>query len=320
MNSRAAPITLALITLAAVAAILVWSTRPSSPDPTSTGPNRINSAAPHPAPSDSTSPPRLAVLSPALAVILSDLGVAPSIVARHGYDMVLDKSIPSCGDQSGVDYESLLSVRPTHVFIEWGSRPLPDRLVELAKSHAWNVRPFTLLSLDDVTRTLTDLSAALKDSGLDVSARSTALAAALNDSMRPRANLEHLGGVLMLMSVRPPAALGPGSVHHEILTRLGAASALTKPSPYVELDAEDVCHLAPGVIVLITPRAVGAAPVAKNTPEARRALLGPLSSLDIPAVKLDRIIVIDDPLSLLPTTRLTDFAKQLGDQLEALAR
>ncbi len=315
MNSRAAPITLALITIAAVAAILVWSTRPGTPSATPTRPE------PPVTPSDiDKGPPRLAVLSPALAVMLSDLGVGPSIVARHGYDMVLDKSIPSCGDQSGIDYESLLSVRPTHVFIEWGSRPLPDRLVELSKSHAWNVRAFTLLSLDDVTRSLTDLSAALKDSGVDVSANSSALASALNDSMRPRAGLDRLGSVLMLMSVRPPAALGPGSFHHEILTRLGAVAALTKPSPYVELDAEDVRHLAPGVIVLITPRGTGAAPVAKDTPDARRALLGPLSSLDIPAVRLDRVIVIDDPLSLLPTTRLADFAKQIGDQLEALAR
>lgn len=79
-------------------------------------------------------------------------------------------------------------------------------------------------------------------------------------------------------------------------------------------------HLAPGVIVLVTPRAAGAAPVVKDTPEARRLLLGPLSALDIPAVQSDRIIVIDDPLALLPTTRLADFAKELGDRLEALAR
>lgn len=317
MNSRAAPITLALLTLAAVAAIIFYSI-----PPTNTGNNASSATQPaHGVETPSAkSPLRIAVLSPALAVMLTDLGVAPSIVARHGYDMVLDKSLPSCGDQSGIDYESLLSVRPTHVLIEWGSRPLPERLVELSNSHAWNVRAFTLLSLEDVTRSLVDLSAALKDAGLDVSEKSAALAATLNDSMRPRPDLARLGGVLLLMSVRPPAALGPESVHHEILTRLGATAALTKPSPYVELDAEDVRHLAPDVIVLVTPRATGAMPVAKDTPEARRLLLGPLSSLDIPAVQGDRIIVIDDPLALLPTTRLADFAKELGDQLEALAR
>jgi len=317
VNPRAAPMTLALLTLAAVAAIIFYSVRP-----TNTGNRAPSAARPARAVETSTakSPPRLAVLSPALAVTLTDLGAAPSIVGRHGYDMVLDKSLPSCGDQSGIDYESLLSVRPTHVLIEWGSRPLPERLVELSASHAWNVRAFTLLSLDDVTRSLLDLSATLNDAGLDTSEKSAALAATLNDSMRPRPSIARLGGVLMLMSVRPPAALGPGSVHHEILTRLGATAALAKPSPYVELDAEDVRHLAPGVIVLVTPRAVGAAPVAQDTPEARRLLLGPLSSLDIPALRDDRIIVIDDPLALLPTTRLADFAKQLGDRLEALAR
>ncbi|MCC6971158.1 MAG: hypothetical protein IT434_13170 [Phycisphaerales bacterium] len=317
MNSRAAPITLALLTLAAAATILFYSLRPTNINNAATG-----AAPPAHAVETPTAkpPPRIAVLSPALAVMLSDLGAAPSIVARHGYDMILDKSLPSCGDQSGIDYESLLSVRPTHVLIEWGSRPLPERLVELSASHAWNVRAFTLLSLDDVTRSLVELSTTLKDARLDVSERSAALAATLGDSTRPRPDLARLDGVLLLMSVRPPAALGPGSVHHEILTRLGATAALTKPSPYVELDTEDVRHLAPGVIVLVTPRAAGAAPVAKDTPEARRLLLGPLSALDIPAVQSDRIIVIDDPLALLPTTRLADFAKQLGDRLEALAR
>ncbi|MBL8760109.1 MAG: hypothetical protein JNL50_02300, partial [Phycisphaerae bacterium] len=71
MNSRAALITLALITLGAFAAILLWSLRPGSPvkdapagnppghTPTSTTPSETRKAS-----------PRLAVLSPALAVML----------------------------------------------------------------------------------------------------------------------------------------------------------------------------------------------------------------------------------------------------------
>lgn len=321
MNPRAVPVMLALLTLVVVVMALVWSVRPG-PRPGDAAAGRSIPAGSIAAPSENVNraTPRVAVLSPALGVMMVDLGASGVIVGRHGYDMVLDKSLPSCGDQSGVDYESLLSVRPTHVLIEWGSRPLPERLVELSSSRGWKVRTFTLLSLDDVTRSLADLAATLNDAGLDVSDRSASLSESLDRSMRPRPGLGRLGGVLMLMSVRPPAALGPGSVHHEILTRLGATPSLTKPSPYVELDTEDVRHLAPGVIVLVTPRAIGATPVAADTREARLSLLGPLSTLDIPAVRDDRVIVIDDPLALLPTTRLADFAKELGDGLEALAR
>lgn len=303
---RAVPITLALLTLVSVAVLLVWIMRP---------PVAATNISP---PAPVAHRPRLVVLSPALAVMLVDLGVESDIVGRHGYDMVLDRSIPSCGDQSGIDYESLLAARPTHVFVEWGSRPLPERLVELSRSHAWAVRPFTLLSLDDVRKSIATLSESLAGAGLDVSAKAASLSGELDRSMSPRPGLDRLGTVLMLMSVRPPAALGPGSVHHEILTRLGARSSLASGAPYVELDAEDVRHLAPGVLVLFVPRAPGSPPTAHDTPEARLALLGPLASLDLPVIRDARVIVIDDPLALLPTTRLASVARQLGDELQAM--
>ena len=71
------------------------------------------------------------MLSPALAVIVRDLGLEANIVARHGFDIVLDKSIPVAGDQSGLDYEILLTAKPTHVLLEWGQREIPRRLGEL---------------------------------------------------------------------------------------------------------------------------------------------------------------------------------------------
>ena len=59
---------------------------------------------------------RLAVLSPALSATLVRMGLAEHIVARHAYDMVLDRSVPSAGDESALDVEALIrrwtSIRP----------------------------------------------------------------------------------------------------------------------------------------------------------------------------------------------------------------
>ena len=51
----------------------------------------------------SEQPPRIVVLSPALGVMLTDLGLAGHVVGRHGWDTLLDQSLPVCGDQTGLD-------------------------------------------------------------------------------------------------------------------------------------------------------------------------------------------------------------------------
>ena len=71
--------------------------------------------------------PRLAVLSPAFAATLADLGCADLIVARHAYDIALEKTVPVCGDQGGINYEVLVRANPTHVILESNTQPPPER-------------------------------------------------------------------------------------------------------------------------------------------------------------------------------------------------
>jgi hypothetical protein len=104
-----------------------------------------------------SSQPRVVVLSPALAITLKDLGLEHMIVGRHGYDLVLDKSLPVCGDQAGIDYEALIRAKPTHVVLQWGARPLPDRLTELATTYDWIVVNQELLTLSDVRASTVEL-------------------------------------------------------------------------------------------------------------------------------------------------------------------
>jgi len=266
---------------------------------------------------------RIVVLSPALAVTLVDLGLESHIVGRHGFDYVLDKDVPVCGDQAGIDFESLVEARPTHVLTEWGRRPLPDRLIGLADEQGWVVRNVELLSLEQVAASVVEM-ATLFDGWID--ARRPALEEApdaeaqeMVERMVPRRERAFEGRVLLLWPTNPPAAVGPGSFHHEVLERVGGVPAIESGSAYIELDAESVLSLAPDGIIVISPRGVGEAPASVEWPDVE-ALLGVVATLEVPAISDRRVAVIDDPLALTPSTAMIDFGREVRAILEAWSR
>ncbi|MCC7388383.1 MAG: hypothetical protein IT431_06405 [Phycisphaerales bacterium] len=252
-----------------------------------------------PAPAGQTQP-RIVVLSPALAVILTDMGLAPEIVGRHGWDRVLDPAIPVCGEQQAINYEALHRARPTHVLTEWGSRELPARLTGTAQRDGFMLRDFRLLTLADIDKAAGALAEMFPHADADDGiARFHALVAS------PAPEPVWTGRVLLLMGVSPITALGPGSAHHELLERAGGVPALTEGSPYMTLHAEDVLRLAPDAIVLIR---TGNAEAHADPLDA----LGPaIRGLDIPAVADRRVALLDDPLALIPSTRLGALADEL---------
>ena len=257
----------------------------------------------------SEQPPRIVVLSPALGVMLTDLGLAGRVVGRHGWDTLLDQSLPVCGDQTGLDYEALLRADPTHILTEWGTRELPAQLNTLAAKHDWDLQDFRLLSLADVA----SVSARLRE---------------LFPNAEPAESIERFdqlmtapvpaplwrGRVLLLMSTSPVAAIGPGSAHHELLLRVGGVPAITEGSPFMPLHAEDVLRISPDAIILLQPRS-GSGDTQSSAPVA----LNGLASLAIPAIEHGRVVRIDHPLGLLPSTRLIEVADSMDEALRRWA-
>lgn len=269
--------------------------------------------------------PRVVALSPAAAVTLRDLGLAPNIVGRHAYDMVLDPALPSCGDQLGLDFENLLRVQPTHIIIQWGKRDLPARLTQLAAEHSWTITtydPLTLADLRTDTQRLATLFAGVP--GFD-SANASRLSAEFDRAFAKRSpDLARAGKVLLLWSTSPPAALGPGSWHHQILQAIGGTPAIAEGAASISLDQEDTIKLAPDAIVLIIPRDRDATPAPSPTQPmdaaTRTKLLGPLASLDLPAIRTNHVALIDDPLAHTPSTAMIRFADELAEVLASWAK
>lgn len=271
-----------------------------------------------PAPPRPDGAPRLAVLSPGIAVMLRDLGMAEAVVGRHAFDLVLPAEVPSCGDQNGLDYEALISVRPTHVLLQQDARGSPDRLRALAARFSWDVRVYPLLRLDDIALAIADLRGI---GGAPISSAADDLERRWAASIRRREEpLGNAGRVLLLAAVNPFSALGPGSWHHQILERLGGTPAITEGAPYISMDAEDVLALAPDAIVLILPRAPDAPAAPEPSLDALKELLGRVGRLDIPAVRHGRVALIDDPLAHTPSTAMIGLADRLADILGRWSR
>ncbi len=276
-----------------------------------------------PAPPAPAGAARVAALSPALAVMLRDLGKGHLIVARHGFDAWSDPALPVAGDQQGFDYEALLRVKPTHVLLQWGGKALPDRLTALAATHGWSVRDVPLLTLDDVEHGAEALFQL--DSPAGTAWRDSPLARRMRAAWRAREpSPARAGPVLLLYSAAPPTALGPGSFHHQLLERIGGVPALREGSPFMRLDAEDAARLRPATIVLVRPGDAGtgraAGPRWRILSEAeRREQLGALNGLAIPAVVSARVGVLTHPLAAVPGTNLIDLADDLAEVLAALA-
>lgn len=294
-------------------------------------------AAPSAAPASGESAsgqPRIVALSPAVAVMLRDLGHEGSVVARHAYDRVLPPSVPVAGDQGGVDYEVVLAVRPTHVVTEFGEQGVPERLGALAREHGWVLMDVRLRSLDEIAGVADDL--ALLFGGepprgareVDPSAwlsRFDLPSARLAEAWRDRGPAVRGAGRVLLLVDGGEGALGPGSFHHELLVRLGGTPALTEGGPWQTLDAEDVLRLAPDAIIVYVPEDEPGAEAARfveppgpDAAEVRRRL-GRAADLPIPAVERGRVALIYDRLALMPATSLAQTADQTADALSSFS-
>lgn len=330
--TRPAKATLLLIAIAAAAVVVaVWLLMPTrKPGPNGTNPGTAHATTQPPPrvptfpdvpPSSEPDGPRIVLLSPAFAVTARDMGLEKFIVGRHAYDVVLDPSLPVCGDQSGIDYEALLRARPSRIWIEWGSRPLPARLAELASQNSWAITTLNALSIEDVQAAARELKqrvvAPLSARGLLPTNAGDDVLASLDRAGSKRFETPPPGRVLLLGATDPPSAFGPGAVHYEILRRMGATPAITEGSPYITLDAEDVLRLAPDVIVIVEPRD-RATPSGPRDIASLKARLGRVGTLEVPAVKKGRLGLIDDPLCQMPSTAMARFADELEAELKRM--
>jgi len=291
-----------------------------------------DTSTPIPPPTDqtrSTDQRRIVTLSPALTQMVVDMGFADQIVGVAQQDNAAPENTPVVGTYQNPDFEKLLSLKPTHVLTMTDKGKTPAKLTDMAVDGQ-----FVLASYDAPERIL-DLSQILLLGSptaqviggsapfdpsvagslylvLDAYDEAGALVERMQRQLQFLKNTTSAGNanqrVLMLLSTDPTMAVGPDTVHNDLLyghvqAQNAAASAMVGAPTY---DREKLVSLRPDVIVLLAP---GDPPLQSIDDDPR---LAPFRDLDIPAVNKKRIHLVNHPLTLLPSSSLPVVAAEIA--------
>lgn len=235
--------------------------------------------------------------------MLIDLGLENVIVGRHGWDRELDASLPVVGDQTGVDYEALARVRPTHVLIQQTATETPQLLFDLASKRGWAVVSLPLLALDDIPRAVDTLHREF--ASIDgVGDRAAAIVERMDAAWRPRPELNaRAGRTLCVYWTSPIGVAGPGSFHHDLLKRMGVEALPVSGAPFITLDLEDLRRMNPDSIIFLST---------DITDENLPAIVDDWRRLGLSALESGRVAALSDPRFLTPSTAMIDLADAIA--------
>jgi len=245
--------------------------------------------------------PTVVSLTPAVTQMLIDMGKRDHLV---GVSAVDDKSLglPACGRFNDPDVAKILSLGADVGVTEsprGDGQDVPDLLKIAADRGKFKlvVMPNSR-SIEDVKRALTDsdfgLGKAMDDAGAAERARD--LMSARLDLVHAAVDKQRAPRVLMLIDPATLGALGPGATHDEMLRFAGGRNAIADlNTSYARLQIEQVQKdIRPDVVLIFEP---GGASIADNDPRLRV-----LKHLAVSAVTNNRIVVIDHPSAMLPST------------------
>ncbi|MFI4859598.1 MAG: ABC transporter substrate-binding protein [Phycisphaerales bacterium JB063] len=255
----------------------------------------------------STQALRIVSLSPAVTRMIIDMGGRDLLVGVAQHDDV-SLGLPVCGNYLDPDVERILSLEPDLILTESGVQPTSARLAELEMAGVFEVVALPHMeSVGDVADALThpehglgvllNMPDAAQHARERLDARLALIAELVEDRPRPR--------VLMLLTTDPLGAIGGGVTHDQLLAMAGGDNVLADADAgYVLIDRQMLIDdLRPDVILLIDPN--GAA--LREGDDRLRSLEG----LPIPAMTDSRVVVIDHPQALLPSTSLPELLGQM---------
>lgn len=248
---------------------------------------------------------RIVTLSPAIAEIVSGIGVMDDIVAVSDYTLYPKALIerPKVGGYMTLSLESVLSHKPTLVIGLSYQRPF------LAKLQAFGIKTQTvrLESIDDIKESITLLAALLDHP--DAGKR---LSAAIDSSLKNAPKLPKSRSVLIVFAnssslIRGVYVAGHDLFFEEILQACGATNAYTTDySLQPVLNTEGIIATDPDNVLLLLGAKDAAIPF-----EVKAQWQG----LPIKAAKEHKIKVIKNDFILIPSQRI---AKSITTICEAL--
>ena len=265
---------------------------------------------------DVTNELRIVTYAPAITQMLIDLGFTDQLVAVAKYDFAAPPGLPIVGTYLNPDLETLLAIEPTHVLMMTGKEGAPRRLKDLAAAGRFELATYSSpTTVEAVARILYDDQTLdggqpQKPISLGVVLRAAQRAKEVSDRMLTAlASLSelqadvHKPSVLMVIGTNPIMACGPGTVHDQLLRMVGGSNAAADAKVGAPTyDRESLLGMQPEVILMLFPMAE---PLLAIDEDPR---LASFRRLPLKAVRDRQIVLINDPLVLLPSSSLVRIA------------
>lgn len=183
---------------------------------------------------------RIVSMSPGISHTVIDAGFGEHIVGRSPFCFLVDQETPVVGDLRTIDYERLLKLAPTHVFVQQTVSGVDIHLLELADQGKFELFAWPLDHLSDIRRTFGDLTEMFGDRRMEV-------------EMSLASSCELPSPLLVItQGVEGNAGLSFGSDTYidDLMQVLGVENAV-KQSGWISLSLEDIGRLNPKAIVVI---------------------------------------------------------------------
>ena len=209
-----------------------------------------------PAPVEHTDELRIISLSPALTGILEDVGLGDSLVGRSSWCVLRTRDqseVPAVGDLHDRNWEAIIRLQPSHVFIQADSTDQDASLLGLSQEHDWSLHAWPLRDVVDIKRVLDELPVAItseRPAFDETRDRCSTLSGELDDVMMPTTAGEGLR-ILIVNDQVPPLAWGQRTYLDEMLDTTGAQNVIRQEG-WKQLSIEDVVRLEPDLILVVS--------------------------------------------------------------------
>ncbi len=228
---------------------------------------------------------RIVSFSPSITATIVDIGGAELVVGRSAFCSSVEPTVPVVGDLYAVDYERLLRLQPTKVFVQKTEAAIDSHLVELAKQQHFSLHSWRCDRIDEIATMHDDLQQLLTIEGPSMTVLLKKVASAMPETI-----------LIMTPGSDGNAGLSFGKETYldDLLHMMGGTNVLND-SGWVSLSLEDIARLNPGAILVVS-----------DTPFEPSAAL---TSLEIPI----KTFIHEDVL--IPSSRIVDVAQAMQQEL-----
>jgi ABC-type hemin transport system substrate-binding protein len=184
---------------------------------------------------------RIVSLSPGITNTLIDAGYTDFIVGRSAFCFHANQDIPVVGDLLNIDYERLLRLSPTHVFIQKTAAGADNHLVNVSAKMDVVLCVWPLDTIADIQNMFSDITELLGGERLQLSIQPSQKQAIPQSVLVVTQGLKGSAGL----------SFGKNTYVDDLLQMMGVTNALERDG-WISLSLEDIGRLNPGTIIVLS--------------------------------------------------------------------